>query len=178
MKCDQCEALTINGVFCHETGCPNSKKQWYVNGWFDVYHCPECGTDYFEDGAAAECCAPVEPQFREAKMMLFLSDSRGIYIPRDFATDIKRECLSGVIMADLDYLARGPHDIKETHNEPAHDAEAYWDVWQTVCDNAIVTDTDGTEYTLYQDGDLWLVEQGAESNEWNGGIDCMFVVRL
>lgn len=23
VKCSQCEALTINGVPCHETGCPN-----------------------------------------------------------------------------------------------------------------------------------------------------------
>ena len=26
MKCDQCEMLSINGVACHEIGCPNSKK--------------------------------------------------------------------------------------------------------------------------------------------------------
>jgi len=24
--CDQCNALTINGIFCHELGCPNIKK--------------------------------------------------------------------------------------------------------------------------------------------------------
>jgi len=24
--CDQCEATMINGVFCHETGCPNARK--------------------------------------------------------------------------------------------------------------------------------------------------------
>jgi len=23
MKCDQCDSATINGVFCHEQGCPN-----------------------------------------------------------------------------------------------------------------------------------------------------------
>ena len=26
MNCDQCEAATINGVFCHEQGCPNRNK--------------------------------------------------------------------------------------------------------------------------------------------------------
>jgi rubrerythrin len=30
--CDQCEALSINGVPCHEHGCPN--RSW---------ECPECG---------------------------------------------------------------------------------------------------------------------------------------
>jgi hypothetical protein len=26
MKCNQCEYLFINGVGCHETGCPNTSK--------------------------------------------------------------------------------------------------------------------------------------------------------
>jgi hypothetical protein len=26
VKCSQCEAMVINGVACHETGCPNAKK--------------------------------------------------------------------------------------------------------------------------------------------------------
>jgi hypothetical protein len=25
-KCDQCEELMINGIRCHEIGCPNAKK--------------------------------------------------------------------------------------------------------------------------------------------------------
>jgi hypothetical protein len=28
IDCDQCVAAMINGVFCHETGCPNSRKVW------------------------------------------------------------------------------------------------------------------------------------------------------
>ena len=31
MKCNQCEACMINGIFCHEQGCPNSNKE-YING--------------------------------------------------------------------------------------------------------------------------------------------------
>ena len=27
-KCDQCDSLRINGVYCHETGCPNSGKEY------------------------------------------------------------------------------------------------------------------------------------------------------
>lgn len=26
-RCDQCVAAMINGVFCHETGCPNARKK-------------------------------------------------------------------------------------------------------------------------------------------------------
>ncbi len=28
--------------------------------------------------------------------MLYLSERRGVYIPRDFATDTRRDCISGV----------------------------------------------------------------------------------
>ena len=26
MHCNECEALVINGLLCHETGCPNTRK--------------------------------------------------------------------------------------------------------------------------------------------------------
>jgi hypothetical protein len=93
-------------------------------------------------------------KYRNAKMILFLSDARGIYIPRDFAQEIVRNTLTGVSAEDLDYLAAGP------------DGEHYWDVWSDVCDRAVITDpTDGTEYNIVQDGDCWLVERGAEHIE-------------
>ena len=39
MRCDQCEAAMINGVYCHERGCPN----W----WKHVTHeCAECGSSF------------------------------------------------------------------------------------------------------------------------------------
>jgi hypothetical protein len=28
LKCNQCQLLSINGVACHETGCPNSGRAW------------------------------------------------------------------------------------------------------------------------------------------------------
>jgi hypothetical protein len=27
VRCSQCEALVINGVACHERGCPNARKK-------------------------------------------------------------------------------------------------------------------------------------------------------
>lgn len=121
---------------------------------------------------------------REAKMQLFLSDARGQYIPRDFALSIKRECLEGVDPADLDYLARGPGGCLDDDDSLADGetvrGEWYWDTWQTVCDNAVVTDPlSGVVYTVYQDGDCWLVEQGAQYLERPSdapGIDTMFYV--
>jgi hypothetical protein len=31
VKCSQCDALVINGVACHETGCPNNPNRDYDN---------------------------------------------------------------------------------------------------------------------------------------------------
>ena len=47
MRCDQCEALMINGVFCHETGCHNSKKTWIEerSEWVLYLPCSVCGCD-------------------------------------------------------------------------------------------------------------------------------------
>jgi hypothetical protein len=120
---------------------------------------------------------------REAKMVLYSDSARGIYIPRHFAESIARECLSGVDPADLDYLARGPNDIEageDSDNPEPHNAEAYWDTWQDVCDHAVITDSsDGTVYNMYQDGDLWLVEQGAlfaDSPSDAPGIDTQWYI--
>lgn len=45
MKCDQCEAAMINGVFCHETGCANSKKTYEDGEWVKYVTCYECGCE-------------------------------------------------------------------------------------------------------------------------------------
>lgn len=41
VRCSQCEALVINGVACHETGCPNKgfhaqAYQGECDGWYDL----------------------------------------------------------------------------------------------------------------------------------------------
>jgi hypothetical protein len=37
IKCIQCQMLSINGIACHETGCPNSNKVWSIeeNDWIE-----------------------------------------------------------------------------------------------------------------------------------------------
>lgn len=32
-SCDQCQACMINGVYCHETGCPNTRKVKIDGEW-------------------------------------------------------------------------------------------------------------------------------------------------
>jgi hypothetical protein len=57
MRCDQCEAAMINGVFCHETGCPNSRKLYdsLSDSWRKVYECRECGCEVFEGEVCCDC---------------------------------------------------------------------------------------------------------------------------
>lgn len=56
ISCDQCEMLSINGVACHETGCPNSNARYDVPSerWVKLRQCFECGVVVDADDL---CCA-------------------------------------------------------------------------------------------------------------------------
>ncbi len=90
------------------------------------------------------------------ELMLWLTDVRGIDIPRDFAlsfVDRDRD-VTGVSVEDWADLESGP------------DSETYWDTWTDVCNNAVITDSKtGTRYTVWQDSDCWLVPEGMECND-------------
>lgn len=61
MICDQCEMLSINGIACHETRCPNSRKTW-VEERGELVHfveCWQCGCDV-EVGTVCGCDEPLE----------------------------------------------------------------------------------------------------------------------
>lgn len=80
--------------------------------------------------------------------LLFCEDSSGIYIPQRFANEILRSSVLGVSPYDWQILAAGP------------DNELYWQVWDDVMKHAIVINRKtGITYTLYQDGDLWLIPE-------------------
>lgn len=59
MQCDQCEMLTINGVACHETGCPNSGARWDSESemWVKQRVCFDCGCTVDADDP---CCSAEE----------------------------------------------------------------------------------------------------------------------
>lgn len=94
-------------------------------------------------------------------MMLWLDDHRGVYIPRDFANcfNDRAKHVSGVSNEDWQILESGP------------DNEQYWEAWNDVCDNAIVTDENGVKFRLYQDGALWLIPEGMEWNDDTESFD-------
>ena len=49
IMCNSCEALTINGVYCHEIGCPDA--------WQDeIRECLECGQDFKPETRYQTCC--------------------------------------------------------------------------------------------------------------------------
>jgi hypothetical protein len=88
------------------------------------------------------------------ELMLWLSDGRGHYIPRDFAKSFK----------DRDVAVSGVNpDDWATLEDPDH--EWYWEAWDNVQRDAIVTDENGNKYTVYQEGNCWLVPVGMEWSE-------------
>ena len=84
--------------------------------------------------------------------MLWLNDTRGIYIPRDFAMSFvdRAKNVAGVDGKTWAILESGP------------DNEWYWESWDSVLDSAIVTDENGQQFTVYQNGDCWLIPRGME----------------
>jgi hypothetical protein len=50
MKCDQCAYLFINGVGCHETGCPAAR----------TWTCRECGERYPRTIKVCLCMEPCD----------------------------------------------------------------------------------------------------------------------
>jgi hypothetical protein len=87
--------------------------------------------------------------------MLWLSDARGQYIPRDFAKSFadRARDVAGVSDEDWAILEAGPEH------------EFYWDTWNDVEQSAVITDQDGSKYTIYQNGDCWLIPDGMEWND-------------
>jgi len=53
-RCDQCEAAMINGIFCHETGCPNTHARYDDGEWIKTRLCDECG---YRVDADDPCCS-------------------------------------------------------------------------------------------------------------------------
>lgn len=91
------------------------------------------------------------------EMLLWLSDARGVYIPQNFAESFadRVTSVSGVSAEEWAILEDGP------------DNEQYWDVWTDVEQNAVITDENGVKYSIYQDGDCWLIPEGMEWSDEN-----------
>lgn len=50
MKCNSCQMTTVNGIPCHEQGCPDA--------WMDeVRDCKWCGTEFRPHTPHQHCCS-------------------------------------------------------------------------------------------------------------------------
>ena len=47
--CESCEASIINGVYCHEQGCPDSWKT-------EIRECLWCGSEFKPEHRDQHCC--------------------------------------------------------------------------------------------------------------------------
>ena len=47
--CEQCETMTINGVLCHEHGCPDAWKDY-------ARECIWCGQQFIPEDKDQMCC--------------------------------------------------------------------------------------------------------------------------
>ena len=58
--CDGCSPAVINGILCHETGCPDA---WRDNS----IECHECGCDFIRsektESLCPDCAAAADPDF-------------------------------------------------------------------------------------------------------------------
>jgi hypothetical protein len=70
------------------------------------------------------------------------------------------------------FIERGFHHIWDNISEEAVEIlregpehEHYWDAWDEVLNSASGTSSDGTNWRLEQDGDLWMVEQEKQEKE-------------
>lgn len=52
-RCDSCEVLMINGVRCHETGCPVAWREVKVE-------CFECGSEFERESKHQRVCGDCE----------------------------------------------------------------------------------------------------------------------
>ena len=83
--------------------------------------------------------------------LLYLSEHSGIYIPQRFVTETYLDCVEGLSDYDRATLEAGPEH------------EGYWNAWDSVINSVVVASRDtGQRYALWQDGDLWLIPEGAE----------------
>jgi hypothetical protein len=48
--CKSCSALTIQGILCHESGCPDSRKGKTIS-------CKNCGCDFVPDEDGIKFCS-------------------------------------------------------------------------------------------------------------------------
>lgn len=95
----------------------------------------------------------------------FIDSNRGVYIPQSFMQMIDKQYWQPITHQDEKILLAGP-DIDNS-------AE-YWETWTKFIDGGqFITDQDGDEWRLHQDGDVFLMcfEKMTDEEKQNFEID-------
>jgi hypothetical protein len=77
-------------------------------------------------------------------MEFLINDAHGIYVPQIFATEYLEKWNHSLNDEDIAILKNGP------------DEEFYWEVWETLMNDAEIVVNDEI-FRLWQDGDLWAL---------------------
>lgn len=85
---------------------------------------------------------------------LVITDTLGIYIPRAAVKACNFD-MDTVSQEDLDICRSGPHH------------EHYWEAWDNILQSGMIHDNNPITHlrkraSLYQEGDLWAIPEGAE----------------
>lgn len=86
----------------------------------------------------------------EKCMELLITDRMGIYIPQAFCESLTDEAIE----MQTEYVRECISKLAE--QDSAHDYEHYWEDWETILNDYRWKDS-RCEYSLHQNGDLWLV---------------------
>ena len=84
--------------------------------------------------------------------IVIMTDSHhGVYAPQVFLQSLAAT-ISEVNQRDIDTVLKGPDDVEN---------ERYWEAWDNIEQNAVITSTQGEKYMIYQDGDIFLLKVAA-----------------
>ena len=91
-------------------------------------------------------CSPEE--VAEEVMTLLITDAAGIYIPKTFI----EQCSENYLKQIKEQTSVGTiESLKESTSE------WYWEAWGEVVEKVLFIDEKGTEFRVYESGDLWFV---------------------
>lgn len=80
--------------------------------------------------------------------IIVMTDSHhGVYAPQVFLQSLAAP-ITNVSQRDIDTVLKGPNDVKN---------EWYWEAWDSIEQNAVITSKNGDKFMIYQDGDIFLL---------------------
>ena len=145
------DALRLSGQVNMYGATPHIMEQFGVSQK-DALDILKMWIKTFGDDISVEDRVAKAEQITRPEPLLYINDAHGIYVPKVFVEKSKAENLKfeGVDDNVLAELLIGP------------DHEHYWDAWDEVCRNATVITQDGVTYSIFQDGDCWLIPSGMQ----------------